>query len=111
MRAPLAADALQLIHDDECAVHAVAEVLDIAVTGIADDGDALTGTLVLTRREGDDAVTASSLTRSVLVDVVAEELPLELGAGSRAGGRRCRSARPPAIRTCCRRRRSPTCSR
>lgn len=74
VRAPLAADALGLVHDEECAVQAVTEVVDIAVTGLVDDGDVLPGTLTLTRRTGDDAVVASSLARSVLVDVIAEEL-------------------------------------
>lgn len=85
VRAPLAADALELVHAEECAVREVAEVVDIAVTGLADDGDALTGTLTVTRRNGDDAVRVSALGRSVLVDVVAEGLPLELGAREERG--------------------------
>jgi hypothetical protein len=84
VRAPLSADVLQLIHDEECAVLAVAEVVDVAVTDLADEGDALAGSLTLTRREGDEPVTAATLGRSVLVDVVAEDLPLELAGDARS---------------------------
>jgi len=76
---PLDGDALDVIHDEECAVQAVTEVVDIAVTGLADDGDALVGSLTLTRRSGDEQVVASALNRSVLIEPVAEDLPLELG--------------------------------
>lgn len=85
VRSPLSAEVLQLIHDEECAVLAVLEVVDVAVTDLADDGDALTGSLALTRRDGDEAVVVTSLSRSVLVDAEADDLPLELGAdGSNA---------------------------
>jgi hypothetical protein len=84
VRAPLSADVLQLIHDEECAVLAVAEVVDVAVTDLADEGDSLAGSLTLTRREGDEPVTAATLGRSVLVDVVAEDLPLELAGDERS---------------------------
>jgi hypothetical protein len=84
VRAPLSADVLQLIHDEECAVLAVAEVVDVAVTDLADAGDSLAGSLTLTRREGDEPVTAATLGRSVLVDVAAEDLPLELAADERS---------------------------
>jgi hypothetical protein len=82
VRVPLSADVLALIHEEECAVLAVAEVVDVAVTGLAEDGDALTGSLGLTRREGDEPVVASALGRSVLVDAAAD-LPLELGEAER----------------------------
>jgi hypothetical protein len=86
VRAPLAAEVLGVIHEEECAVLAVAEVVEVAVTDLADDGDALSGSLTLSRREGDEPVVATALGRSVLVDVAAEGLPLELGpAESRAG--------------------------
>ena len=84
VRAPLSADVLQLIHDDECAVLAVAEVVDVAITGLADTAEALDGSLTLTRREGDEPVVAATLGRSVLVDVTSEELPLELAGGERS---------------------------
>jgi len=78
VRAPLSAEVLELVHDEECAVLAVLEVVDVAVTDLADDGDALAGSLTLTRREGDEPVVASFLGRSVLVDAAAEDLPIEL---------------------------------
>ncbi|HZB21461.1 MAG TPA: hypothetical protein VE463_16605 [Blastococcus sp.] len=84
VRAPLSADVLQLIHDEECAVLAVAEVVDVAVTDLADAGDSLAGSLTLTHHEGDEPVTAATLGRSVLVDVVAEDLPLELAGDERS---------------------------
>jgi hypothetical protein len=55
--------------------------VDIAVTDLADDGDALSGVLVLTRRAGDEPIEVTALDRSVLVDVRAGGLPLELAAG------------------------------
>ncbi|SFF58090.1 hypothetical protein SAMN05216574_1185 [Blastococcus tunisiensis] len=84
VRAPLSAEVLQVVHDEECAVRAVLEVVDVAVTGLAEDGDVLTGSLELTRREGDDRVRATALGRSVLVDVTAEGLPVVLDRGERA---------------------------
>jgi hypothetical protein len=77
VQVPAAADVLELIHSQECAVLAVTAVVDIVVTGLEDDGDALTGSLTLTRREGADPVSATRLSRSVLVEPTAE-LPLEL---------------------------------
>jgi hypothetical protein len=84
VRVPLAADVLVVVHDEECAVRAVEEVVGVSVTGLADDGDALSGTLTLTRRNGDERVVATALSRSVLLDAVAEGLPLELAAGERS---------------------------
>jgi hypothetical protein len=75
---PLTADDLARIHAAECAVLALGEVIDIGVTGLHDDGDALAGELVLTRRSGEDPVRALRLGRSVLVDVEVPGLPLEL---------------------------------
>ena len=83
---PLAADVLQLVHDEECAVRAVAEVVDIGVTDLADDGDVLTGTLTLTRRGGDERVVATALSRSVLIEPTADGLPLVLPRGERTAG-------------------------
>jgi hypothetical protein len=81
LRVPLAAEVLTRIHDEECAVRAVTDVVDIAVTGLAEDGDALTGSLTLTRRGGDETVVATRLGRSVLLEARADELPLELAGG------------------------------
>ncbi|MGY1801843.1 hypothetical protein ACI78T_01020 [Blastococcus sp. SYSU D00922] len=81
VRAPLSADVLQLIHDEECAVEVVTEVVDVAVSDLAEEGDALVGALTLTRRQGDDPVVVSTLDRSVLVEASADGLPLELRAG------------------------------
>ena len=83
VRVPLAGEVLGRIHAEECAVRAVSEVVDIAVRQLREDGDAVTGRLVLTRVGGKDAVTAVALGRSVLVDTTAR-LPLELGAGERS---------------------------
>jgi hypothetical protein len=83
LRVPLAAEVLGRIHEKECAVLAVAEVVDIAVTGFREDGDALTGELGLVRRTGKEAVAVTRLDRSVLIDVVADGLPLEMD-GDRA---------------------------
>lgn len=59
------------------------DVVDIAVTGLADDGDALAGFLTLRRRASDEPVVATALGRSVLVDVVTEEMPLEFAGTER----------------------------
>jgi hypothetical protein len=80
---PLEADVLGRIHEAECAVLALAEVVDIAVTGLREDGDALTGELVLARRGGDEPVSIARVGRSVLVDVAVDGLPLEMD-GDRA---------------------------
>jgi hypothetical protein len=75
---PLAAEVLGRVHEEECAAIAVLEVVHVEMTPLREDGDALTGELVLTRREGDEVVTVTRLDRSVLIDVAAEDLPLEL---------------------------------
>jgi hypothetical protein len=80
VQVPAAADVLELIHSEECAVLAVTAVVDIAVTGLHDDGDTVAGSLVLTRRSGDEPITASRLGRSVLIEPTAD-LPLELARG------------------------------
>jgi hypothetical protein len=74
---PAAADVLELVHSEECAVLAVTAVVGIAVSDLHDDGDAVAGTLTLTRREGDEPITATRLGRSVLIEASAR-LPLEL---------------------------------
>ena len=77
LEVPAEAEVLELIHSEECAVLAVTAVVDIEVTDLHDDGDALAGTLTLTRREGADEVRATRLSRSVLIEATAD-LPLEL---------------------------------
>jgi len=83
LQVPAAAEVLELIHSQECAALAVTAVVDIAVTDLTDDGDALTGSLTLTRREGAEPVTATRLGRSVLMAPTAE-LPLELDGDGEA---------------------------
>ena len=78
VRLPLAAEVLERIHAEECAALAVLAVVDIEVTGLREDGDALRGDLTPTRRSGDEAVTVHRLGRSVLFAASADELPLEL---------------------------------
>jgi hypothetical protein len=77
LRVPASADVLELIHTEECAALAVLAVVDIAVTDLHDDGNALAGALTLTRRTGSERVTATRLGRSVLIEPTAR-LPLEL---------------------------------
>jgi hypothetical protein len=84
VRVPLAADVLELVHHEECAMRAVAEVVDVSVTGLVDDGDALLGTLTLTRRDGEPRVAATTLSRSVLLDAAADGLPLVLAGDERS---------------------------
>lgn len=77
LEVPASGEVLELIHAQECAVLAVAAVVDIEVTDLHEDGDTLAGSLTLTRRKGDDPVVASRVERSVLIQVDAD-LPLEL---------------------------------
>jgi hypothetical protein len=77
VQVPAAADVLELIHSEECAVLAVTAVVDITVTDLHDDGDALAGTLTLTRRKGTEPISATRLSRSVLIEPTAD-LPLDL---------------------------------
>lgn len=81
VQVPAAADVLELIHSEECAVLAVTAVVDIAVTGLHDDGDTVAGSLTLTRRRGDEPIRAARLGRSVLIEPTAD-LPLALGHGT-----------------------------
>ena len=100
LEVPAAGDVLELIHSQECAVLAVAEVVDIAVTDLHEEGDTLAGSLTLTRRTGDDPVTASRVERSVLIAGRRGAAP---GDGRRRGDRsraRWRSSRRTASRTC-----------
>lgn len=88
VRVPLAAEALVGVHDEECAALAVREVADIAVANLRPTEGGVTGDLTVTRRQGEAPVTVTSLSRSVLIDVVADDLPLELGADTRQASTR-----------------------
>ncbi|MBM7806204.1 hypothetical protein JOD57_002041 [Geodermatophilus bullaregiensis] len=78
---PLAAEVLTRIHTEACAVQAVLAVADVAVTGVSPDGDAVTGTLTLTRTGDDDRpVTVTRLEGNVLYAATAD-LPRTLEAG------------------------------
>lgn len=93
VRLPLSAEVLRRIHDRECVARALLAVVDVEVTELREDGDVLRGRLVLSRRAGDEPVTASRVGRSVLIDVAAEDLPLELlGSGSSSTSLRFRPA-------------------
>ena len=82
LRVPLAGDDLDVVHHEECAVAGVRAVVDVGLTGLTAAGDAVTGTVVLTRAGDDDrAVTVVDARRSVVLDVAVEGLPLELGPG------------------------------
>ncbi len=78
LRVPLDAEILTRIHEEECAVLALLEVLDVEVVEQTDEDDAVTAQLRLVRRSGGDPVTLERLGRSVLIDVEAPDLPLEL---------------------------------
>ena len=81
LRVPLAAADLTRIHAETCAAQAALAVAGVAVTGLVLDGDAVTGTLALTRGGEDErAVTLTRLDGNVLYDVEAD-LPVTLGEG------------------------------
>jgi hypothetical protein len=77
---PLAAEIMTRIHEEECAVLALLEVVDVDVVGLTDEDDAVTGELQLTRRSGSEPVTVTRVGRSVILDLTAEELPDEMAA-------------------------------
>jgi hypothetical protein len=78
---PLAAGVLGRIHAEACAVQAVLAVADVAVTGLALDGEAVTGSVVLSRAGDDDRVVeVVRLGGSVVYDATAD-LPATLAAG------------------------------
>jgi hypothetical protein len=82
LRVPLAGDDLDVVHREECAVAGVRAVAEIGLTDLTAAGDAVTGTVVLTRAGDDDrAVTVLGARRSVVLDVAVEGLPLELAPG------------------------------
>src|SRR5918997_126270 len=82
LQVPLAAEVLGRIHGERCAVRAVLAVADVTVGGLTADGDAVTGTLTLTRAGDDDRpVTVTRLQGNVLYDAVATDLPRTLEAG------------------------------
>ncbi len=82
LRVPLAAEDLTEIHADTCGARAALAVAGVTVTGLAVDGEAATGSLVLTRAGDDDrAVTLTRLEGNVLYDAGAD-LPRTLGDGA-----------------------------
>ncbi|MGY1711665.1 hypothetical protein ACI8AC_19380 [Geodermatophilus sp. SYSU D00758] len=82
VRVPLAGDDLDEVHAEMCAVAGVLAVATVTLEDLRDDGEVVTGRVVLTRAGDDDrAVTADRLTRSVLLDVAADGLPLRLAEG------------------------------
>ena len=81
LRVPMAAEILTRIHEEECAVLAVLEVVTVEVGGLVDEDEALTGEIRLTRRSGTVPVTVGRVGRSVILEVTADELPTELAAG------------------------------
>jgi hypothetical protein len=78
LRVPLAAEIMTRIHGEECAVLALLEVVDVEVVDLVDDDEALLTDLRLSRRSGDEPVTVARVSRSVILDVTGEELPVEL---------------------------------
>jgi hypothetical protein len=81
LRVPLAGGTLAQVHDEECAVAAVSAVVDVALSELAEapDRQALTGTVLLTRRTGADPVEVLAVERSVLLEPVAgRHLPVTL---------------------------------
>lgn len=75
---PLAAEVMTRIHAEECAVLALLEVVDVDVVGLAEEDDAVTGEIRLTRRAGAAPVTIARVGRSVILDVTADELPARM---------------------------------
>jgi hypothetical protein len=84
LRVPLAAAIMTRIHEEECAVLALAEVVTVAVVGLEDGDEDVTGEIRLTRRGGEEPVTVDRVGRSVLIDVEAAELPAAMAAGEDA---------------------------
>ncbi len=77
VRVPLAAEVLSRIHDGRCTAAELFDLVAVEVVDLRPEGDALTGTLRLTRRSGSDDVHAVRLSRNVLIAATAE-LPLHL---------------------------------
>ena len=78
LRVPLAAEIMTRIHEEECAVLALLEVVSVEVVGLADEDEAVTGQIRLTRRSGNEPVGVERVGRSVLIDVAAPDLPTRL---------------------------------
>ncbi|MGY1638908.1 hypothetical protein ACI78V_19855 [Geodermatophilus sp. SYSU D00742] len=82
VRVPLTGDDLAVVHREECAVAAVRAVAGVALTGLAPDGEAVTGSVVLTRTGEDDRpVVVTDVRSSVVFDVALDGVPVELAAG------------------------------
>jgi hypothetical protein len=86
VRVPLAGGTLALVHGEECAVAGVRAVVDPALTGLTDaaGGQSVTGTVLLTRRAGNDPIEVQALGRSVLLKgSVDRDLPVTLPPGEK----------------------------
>jgi hypothetical protein len=81
LRVPATGDTLARVHEQECAVASVREVLDVALEGLTPvpDGDRLLGAVLLSRRVPDATVEVTDLGSSVLLaPEPAEDLPVVL---------------------------------
>jgi hypothetical protein len=78
VRAPLAAEIMTRIHEEECAALALLEVVGVEVVAAADTAGSVTAELRLARRAGSEPVTVERIARSVLVDVAAPDLPVAM---------------------------------
>jgi hypothetical protein len=81
LRVPLAAEIMTRIHEEECAVLALLEVVSVEVVGLADEDQAVTGEIRVARRAGDEPVRVERVGRSVLIEVAAPDLPMTLEEG------------------------------
>lgn len=84
VRVPVPDDAsvLPRLHRRDCALAALAETVDVALTGPWERaGDAVTGRLLLTRRAGDVAVRVTDAQSSIILLLQPSGLPLELAPG------------------------------
>ncbi|MPQ98664.1 hypothetical protein GB931_12180 [Modestobacter sp. I12A-02628] len=79
---PLTGGTLQQVFDEECARQQLAAAVTVTLTPLTDTGDAVTGTVLLTRRAGDEPVQVTALGGSVLYHAdPTGELPASLAAG------------------------------
>ncbi|NEK59726.1 hypothetical protein GCU56_17860 [Geodermatophilus sabuli] len=82
VRVPLSGDDLDVVHREECAVAGVLSEAAISLMGLTLEGDEVRGAVVLTRRgSGDRPIVVTDARGSVVLDVSADGLPLELGEG------------------------------
>lgn len=80
---PDEASVLPRLHQRDCALAALAEAVDVALTGPWErEGDAVTGRLRLTRRSGDRTVRVTDAQSSIILLLQPSRLPLELAPGA-----------------------------